>query len=90
MSGEVGGAGLVQRVVAAVPLPRLQRIAEAWLLVSVVDDERCSALRRNPLGEGTSQRFPRRCAFDDGTGRRAPEPILNGDRIRGSEAECLG
>ena len=90
MSGQVGVSGIVQHAVAPVLLHCLQGVADPGLLVTIVDNEGRTAIRRNPLGESAGQRFARRRTFDDGAGRRTSEADLDGDRIGGGEAERLG
>ena len=90
MCGQVGGTGLIQCVVAPVPLERLQGVAEARLLMAEVDDEGRAVIGNDACGKGARECLPRRRAFDDGAGRCAPEAGLDGDGCGGGEAERLG
>ena len=87
MRGQVGGAGMRQRILVLVPAQGLQRVAQR-APVAVVDDQRSAAVAGDAMGDGLDDRCGGGAGFDKVALMCVVQPVCQGDeRRRGAEAD---
>ena len=65
MGGEVALAWIGEGIGELVVLHRLQRVAQGWAFIAIVDDDRDAALARDPAGKGIARGGAGLRHFDD-------------------------
>src|SRR5688572_2632510 len=88
MRSEIGFARTVEHAFAFVLADRLERVAQTWLNVAVVEKQACAAMFRDTLGDGLHQDLARRRDLEDAAVGRILRVCRKGIRCERCRADA--